>query len=55
MITINYLGGMITFRICAFGYGQHVSRAKLDAKTASFTPVINNVYDTVSNLDAISI
>jgi hypothetical protein len=55
MDVIDNFRRVISFRIRGLGYPEHLPRAKLDTKTASFTPVINDVYDTVCNKDAISI
>jgi hypothetical protein len=39
--------GVIAFGVGPLRYCQNVSRAELNAKTASFAPVIDDVYDTV--------
>jgi hypothetical protein len=52
---VDDLRRVIAFRIGSLGYRQYVSGAELNTKTASFTPVIDDMHDTVCNLDAVSI
>jgi hypothetical protein len=39
--------GVIAFGVGSLRYCQNVSGAELNAKTASFAPVIDNVHDAV--------
>jgi hypothetical protein len=46
---------MVSLGICTVGNNQNFLGAKFNTKTASFTAIIDNVYDAVFNQDAVSI
>jgi len=55
LLVIQDFGWVIPLGIGSFGYDEIVLGAELNTKTAPFTTVIDDMHDTASNLDAITV